>query len=734
MRFADPLLAGLLSVLATFVVSARADTFSAVHQQRYAMGTMFDIVVFHHSRADAMRAVGRAFAEIDRLERVMSHYRSDSDLSKLNREARHRPMRVDPSLHEVLRESIEFSRRSRGRFDVTIAPLLRLWKSAATSGSAPAAEAIERARRCVGYEKIDISGADGIRFRSDCVEIDLGGIGKGYAVDRALAVLTSAGIRHAMVNAGGSSIAAIGSPPGRDGWPVRLGGEAGGTVLLLSGQSVSTSQQDPAKPFGEIVDPLTGAPSNGADSVSVVAPSATASDALSTTVLMLPVEEAKGLLSGFPDVSAVWISSAGHRRAAFRESRLRLQTPTGAEVFVRWTAGRVPPRGVLGTAKLALPAANAAAVREALAQEYRVYLEIDGAGLTSFASPARGVAGVIVRGRSTAAALSALRERLAPLNVRVLAVDERGKWPHIRSTRVTKNSAGVLQVASRSAQPWIDSNAALARIAGRAGVRPLLTYTWTPIGLAEADEGPAVENYLVAIAEAGSFGADLLLPLHERFQQRILLGEPAARREWDQIRRYLSFYTDDSPGRYQPIASIGIVTDAPMDWFEVMNLLARHNLPFHVVASNQLSVSIDPSLKMLVVLGEPDAAQKSALAAFEQGGGIVRIVSAPGDPNRLALDIRRQLGPDKRTIDIFNGITVIAAPYAGQAGSVVVTLVNYAHQPLPVQLRVAGIFSEVRYESPEEKSSVLPYEHRNGSTEFALPLLRVGGRILLRTR
>jgi thiamine biosynthesis lipoprotein len=328
MRFADPRHVVLACILLALNAPVSGGAPAAVHQQRYAMGTMFDIVVFHHSRADAMRVVGEAFAEIDRLERVMSHYRSDSDLSKLNREARHRPVRVDPSLHEILRDSIEVSRRSGGRFDVTIAPLLRLWKGAAADRRAPTPEALARARRCVGYEKIDLSGADGIRFRSDCLEVDLSGIGKGYAVDRALAVLTAAGIQRAMVNAGGSSIAAVGGPPGRNGWPVLLGeADAGGKVLLLNGQSVSTSQRDPSKPFGEIIDPLTGAPATGGHSVSVIAPTATASDALSTTVLMLRVEEATVLLSAFPDVSAVWISPEGQTRAAYRESRLRLRPP-----------------------------------------------------------------------------------------------------------------------------------------------------------------------------------------------------------------------------------------------------------------------------------------------------------------------------------------------------------------------------------------------------------------------
>ncbi len=410
-------------------------------------------------------------------------------------------------------------------------------------------------------------------------------------------------------------------------------------------------------------------------------------------------------------------------------------TPARAEVFVRWMADRVPPRDVLGIATLALPAENTAAVRDALGHGYRVYLEVDAAALSAFKLPSGGVAGVLVRGSASARAISTLRQQL-PRSVQVLTIDERGKWPRIRSNTVSRSN-GVLQIAGRSAQPWIDTNAALARIAATKDARPLLTYRWTPAGIAEADEGPALENYLVAIAEAGSFRADLLLPLHERFQHRMLLGHPTARRDWDQIRRSLDFYAGDFPSRYEPIASIGVVTAAPAKWFEVMNLLARHNLPFEPIAPERLAARAGalPKLRLLLVLGEPDPAQKKTLAAFERGGGVVRTETELRDPNRLALDIRRQLSVEARVLDIWNGITVVAAPYAAKDGSLMlITLVNYAHQPLPVQLRVAGTFSEVYYETPEEPPALLAFEHRNGATEFVLPSLRVGARIFLSRR
>jgi hypothetical protein len=261
---------------------------------------------------------------------------------------------------------------------------------------------------------------------------------------------------------------------------------------------------------------------------------------------------------------------------------------------------------------------------------------------------------------------------------------------------------------------------------------PMLTYSWTPITLSEMDEGPRLENYLVGIAEAGTFGADLLLPLHARFQERLLLGQPQARAEWDEIRRYLQFYSWNLPGRYRPMANIGVVTAKPTQWFEVMNLLMRHNLPFELIAPAQLSKRALDRLRLLIVLDEPDRAQRDVLAEFSRTGGVVKVVNGPVDPNRFALEMRQLLGRDHRVVDIWNGITVLTSPRAEPNGTgALLAVLNYAHQPLPVQLRIAGTYSQVQYESPEEEATLLPHQHRDGYTEFVLPALRIGGRVFL---
>ena len=111
-------------------------------------------------------------------------------------------------------------------------------------------------------------------------------------------------------------------------------------------------------------------------------------------------------------------------------------------------------------------------------------------------------------------------------------------------------------------------------------------------------------------------------------------------------------------------------------------------------------------------------------------GHVVETLKAIADPNTFALDVRQLLGRDHRIIDIWNGITVVAAPYANPDGkSMLVTALNYAHQPLPVQIRVRGTYSVVQFESPDDPVTLLPYQHRDGYTEVVVSNLRIGGRI-----
>ena len=320
-------------------------------------------------------------------------------------------------------------------------------------------------------------------------------------------------------------------------------------------------------------------------------------------------------------------------------------TPAAAEVLIRWDEAEVPSAASLGISTLVIPADNGAAIRRAIAGGYRVYLEVAARALSDFIPPSDGFAGVVVRGQASAQQLALLGSRVGRRG-RVITLDERGKWPHIRSNWVTRNGE-VLQVSNRSAQPWIESNAALMRIIDSTPQRPpakasaggssnvFLTYTWHSEMQSELDEGPETDNYLVAIAEAGSFGGDLLLPLHKRFETDLLLGLPPARDAWQQIQRYLAFYSWELPSRYAAVANIGVATADPIAWFEVMNLLSRHNLPFQLIAPPRLSTDATAGLDVLIVLNPSTPGQYKILDAFARRGGTV-VVAATSASARSA--------------------------------------------------------------------------------------------------
>jgi hypothetical protein len=442
----------------------------------------------------------------------------------------------------------------------------------------------------------------------------------------------------------------------------------------------------------------------------------------------------------------------------------------GAEILVRWDQDRIPPPQSLGVTTVVMPAANAGAIRRAIEQGYRVLVEVPSSVPATFKPPHRNVAGVVVTGSPGGRALEQLRQQPAMAAMRLLAADERGKWPHIRTNWVTRTN-DVLVVTNRSAQPWIENNAALIRIMRSSGSRhaTLLTYPWKPITLADVDEGPALENYLVAIAEAGSFGGDLLLPLHPRLQRGLLLGEPVARQQWTEIRRHLEFYAWNVPGAHTPIANVAVVTAQPAQHYEVLNLLLRHNVPFELIAPESLASRPLDGFGLVIVLDPLQGASAAVVNKRAGSGGTAVYAEQPGeapwraatagsstdelrtyvfgkgrvierlkpiaDPDAFALEVRQLLGRDGRVLDIWNGITVLAAPYQHPDGSsVVVTALNYAHQPIAVQLRVRGTFAVVHYESPEERLMLLPHQHRGGYTEFSIPALRVGARMFLSER
>lgn len=278
-----------------------------VYGKRYAMGTVYEIVAYGPSLDRAPRALDAAFDKIADLDRMLSDYDAQSDLRSMERAAHFRNARVPRDLYRVIEASLVYSRLSGGQYDITVAPLVDAWKSARRDGQAPSAARLEQLRACVGYRKIQLLPPDEIALRSDCLRLDLGSIGKGYAVDRAVEILRAAGIRNALVNAGGSTAYGMGAPPGRKGWTIRLNDPAQQVVpqVTLHENSVSTSGQEAnslifAGEFGHIIDPRTARPARRDFTVSVIARTATASDGLSTTLYLLGPEAGTGVVNRLP--------------------------------------------------------------------------------------------------------------------------------------------------------------------------------------------------------------------------------------------------------------------------------------------------------------------------------------------------------------------------------------------------------------------------------------------------
>jgi len=300
----------------SFVSSIRSsESQLLVYKKKYIMGTVFEIAAYDQTSQHASDAIEKAFQEIVRVDNLLSNYKTDSALSYLNRSAHFHAEKVPSDLYRVVEESVRFSRLSGGKFDISIAPLVDLWKAAIAGEATPSLGRQQAARDCVGYEKIELTPPDQIIFHSACMRLDLGAIGKGYAVDRAAEVLQSSGIRNALINAGGSTILAIGSPPGQSGWLVHLRDPSHKVdpQVILKDESISTSEQTAPSLLGDdsaghIIDLDTGRPLRTEFAVSVIAQTGTVSDALSTTSLLLGPEKGKLLIHRMPDVSAIWIS------------------------------------------------------------------------------------------------------------------------------------------------------------------------------------------------------------------------------------------------------------------------------------------------------------------------------------------------------------------------------------------------------------------------------------------
>lgn len=276
------------------------------------MGTRFELVLCGDDPVFLRAAGEEALDEVDRLEAQLSFYRPDSELSGINARAAAEPVAVEPRFFALLERIASLSAATDGAFDVTVAPLMRCWGFVSGTGRPPDPEALTEARRRVGMRNVAMDpAARTVRFRVPGMSLDLGAVGKGYAVERAVALLRQAGVTAALLHAGTSTVAALGAPPGADAWTVairrpppastREERQAEGAVptaphlglarlhdraLSVSGAHGKSFTLD-GRRYGHVIDPRTGHPVQGALLAALITHSPTDGDALSTALLTL---------------------------------------------------------------------------------------------------------------------------------------------------------------------------------------------------------------------------------------------------------------------------------------------------------------------------------------------------------------------------------------------------------------------------------------------------------------
>jgi thiamine biosynthesis lipoprotein len=283
-----------------------------------AMATRFELVLSSERDGDEprLRAIGEeALGEIARLETRLSIFRAASDISWINAHAGHRAVKVEPALFGLLQRCMALSAATDGAFDITVGPLMRLWKVRGNPQPGPqdpqplpSAAAVADARARVGYRHVRLDARTStIRFARDGMELDLGAAGKGWAIDQAIALLRAQGCTSALLHGGTSSLHAIGQPPDGDAW--RIGWNppgAEGRIFELRGGALSVSAVhgrafwNEGRQYGHVVDPRTGWPTDAATSAVITGPASLECDALSTALLVFGPAWLPTLRSSFP--------------------------------------------------------------------------------------------------------------------------------------------------------------------------------------------------------------------------------------------------------------------------------------------------------------------------------------------------------------------------------------------------------------------------------------------------
>lgn len=322
-------------VLAAVLGAGAAETFE---YSRISMGTKARLVLVADDEPAAASAAADAFARLDELEALMSDWRANSELNRVNDAAGGAPVAVGPDLLAALQAALRFAKATDGAFDPTVGPVVALWREARSTGRLPEPSALARGKELVNYAQVELDrAASTTRLPRAGMRLDLGGIGKGIAVDAVMKLLEERGISRCLVDFG-SSIAAGDAPLDKSAWTV-LVPEVGPIALRHAALAFSGDDEQHVEVakvrYSHIVDPRTGLGLINRPRAAVIAGDATTADALATAACVLGPREGLAMVRRFADTAAVITTTeAGATRT--------LETPGFAEAGLRDPHGPKP--------------------------------------------------------------------------------------------------------------------------------------------------------------------------------------------------------------------------------------------------------------------------------------------------------------------------------------------------------------------------------------------------------
>ncbi len=313
-RLSLPLLIGILLIDPLLTL---ATTLKKFHQ--VSMGTVIEITLLSEEEEASRRASHHAFEEVKRIEALMSPWLETSDLWRLNRSSGKQWVKVSPETLTVIKAAQTISELSRGSFDITVAPLIALWKRSIETRRPPSFEEVKALLPLVNFRNILIDLEGNIFLKKEGMAIDLGGIAKGYAVDRASERLVSLGFHHHIINAGGdlkvkgfkkNQLWSIGIQHPRESGKIL-------TMLSTSDAAIATSgdyekffiHQD--KRYHHLLNPKTGFPAEGCQSVTVLGKEAMTADAMATAIFVLGPQEGYVLCQTMEEVECLIVDREG---------------------------------------------------------------------------------------------------------------------------------------------------------------------------------------------------------------------------------------------------------------------------------------------------------------------------------------------------------------------------------------------------------------------------------------